>query len=426
MILFYLYTTILTLFLLFYIPFLFLKGLFQKPSRELLKERLAFFPRISFSKAIWIHGASMGEVLCTSPLIRKIKEEFPDYGIILTTMTKAGKETARNSLSGLDRILYFPFDHPLLLKRAFRNLSPNLILVAETELWPNLLRLCGQKEIPLLLFNGRISQHSFKRYRFLKPLFKAPLQSVSLFLLQTEEDRRRILRMGAPFEKTVVTGNLKFDQDSFLREERKEKNNGLSFLKSVPLLIGGSTHAGEEEILLRLLRRLKKNYPSLHLLLAPRHLDRLDEVERILKGEGFSWLRKTSLTGRTGEGKWDIILLDTHGELKTLYQFGTLIFIGGSLVPIGGHNPLEPLFFKKCVLFGPYMFNFLEISQGLVEFGGALQVKNEEELSHQVERLLREEDTRKEIGEKGYQFIQMHRGATEKTMSAIRSYLYKE
>lgn len=424
MVLSYLYNLIFTLFLLFYIPFLFLKSLFQKSLREVLKERLAFYPSLSPSGPIWIHAASMGEVLCSLPLIRKMKEEFNSIRIVLTTMTQAGKETAKKNLTEVDRILYFPFDHPVILKRAFHTLSPSLLLIAETELWPNLLRLCGEKKIPVLLFNGRISQKSFRRYRYLKSLFKDPLRSISLFLMQTEEDRRRIIEMGVPVEKTRVTGNLKFDQTISSPDQKKEsEDQSLLFLKSVPLWIAGSTHPGEEEILLRLFKRLKESHPSLFLLLAPRHLNRLEEVERILKREDLSWVRKTALQAREGKEREEVILLDTLGELKTLYQYGTIVFIGGSLVPVGGHNPLEPLFFKKCVLFGPHMFNFMEISRRLVDFGGAIQVKDEEELAFQLNDFLRDEQKRKEVGERGFQFVQMHRGATERTMNEIRAYL---
>lgn len=424
MLLLSLYNLIFTLFLLFYTPFLFLKGFFQKSYRTLLMERLAFYPLLSLPRPIWVHAASMGEVLCSLSLIRRIKEEFPSFGIVLTTMTQAGKETAKRNLLGVDRVLYFPLDHPFILKRAFRTISPSLLLIAETELWPNLLHRCGEKKIPVLLFNGRISQKSFRRYRFLKSFFKIPLRSVSLFLMQTEEDRSRILQMGVPLEKTRVTGNLKFDQMDHSQEMKKEsEDQSLTCLKSAPLLIAGSTHQGEEEILLRLFKRLKRGHPSLHLLLAPRHLNRLEEVERILKREELSWVKKTALHGKDGGEEEEVILLDTLGELKTLYQYGTVVFIGGSLVPVGGHNPLEPLFFKRCTLFGPNMFNFMEISQHLVEFGGAVQVKDEEELSLQLDLLLRDEQKRKEIGERGYEFVQIHRGATERTMIEIRPYL---
>jgi 3-deoxy-D-manno-octulosonic-acid transferase len=195
------------------------------------------------------------------------------------------------------------------------------------------------------------------------------------------------------------------------------------------ILIAGSTHAGEEEILISLFKDLRKIDPHLILLLAPRHLDRLGEVERILKKESIPWKKRTGLTMNqdlSDQGKnelpW-VILLDTMGELMNLYSLGTLVFIGGSLVPVGGHNPLEPLFFKKCVLFGPYMFHFLGVSRGLIEAGGAIQVTEREDLLLHLKRLLSDERARQEMGEKGFQFLQKHRGATERVLKEIRPYL---
>jgi 3-deoxy-D-manno-octulosonic-acid transferase len=246
--------------------------------------------------------------------------------------------------------------------------------------------------------------------------------------MQTEEDRKRIIKIGGESQKTRAVGNLKFDQPfpSSTPETRNEiaKTLGLSGKENV--LIAGSTHSGEEEILVTFFKELKKKDPNLLLILAPRHLERLEEVERILKKEALSWLRKTSLpmgSGRSDQEHPEVILLDTMGELMGIYSLGTLVFVGGSLVPIGGHNPLEPLFFRKGVLFGPYMFNFLEISSRLIEAGGAIQVSKKEELFSQLKRLLSDEGARKELGEKGYQFLQKHQGATERMLEEIRPFL---
>jgi 3-deoxy-D-manno-octulosonic-acid transferase len=249
--------------------------------------------------------------------------------------------------------------------------------------------------------------------------------------MQTEEDRNRIIEMGGESQKTRVVGNLKFDQTfpSFTQEVVAEMAKHLVLQGNENILIAGSTHPGEEEILVSLYKELKKSNPHLVLILAPRHLERLEEVERILRKESLSWLRKTSLSmgaGRSVQERPDVILLDTMGELMGLYSLGTLVFVGGSLVPVGGHNPLEPLFFRKCVLFGPYMFNFLEISNRLIENGGAIQVSGEEDLFSQMKRLLLDEEARKEVGEKGYQFLQKHQGATERMFEEIRPFLSKK
>jgi 3-deoxy-D-manno-octulosonic-acid transferase len=392
---------------------------------------MGFFRGPSFKRPIWVHAASVGEVLCCIPLLKKIRKEFPHLKIILTTMTSMGKETAQSYLPEADLVLFVPIDYPLFIRRAIEKIEPCLLLIAETELWPNLLRSCGKQGIPIVLFNGRISEKSFRGYLFLKFLFKECLKYVSLFLMQTKEDQSRIIEMGANPDKTGVVGNLKFDQPfpSLPPETMNELAKTLGISGRENVLIAGSTHSGEEEILVTLFKELKKKDPNLVLILAPRHLERLEEVEKILRKESLSWLRKTSLplgAGRSDQGRPDVILLDTMGELMGLYSLGTLVFVGGSLVPVGGHNPLEPLFFRKCVLFGPYMFNFLEISNRLIENGGAIQVSGKEDLFSQMKRLLFDEGVRKEIGEKGYQFLREHQGATERMFKEIRPFLTKK
>jgi len=226
-------------------------------------------------------------------------------------------------------------------------------------------------------------------------------------------------------------GNLKFDQTfpAFTEEAIVKLARSIALQGNEPILIGGSTHSGEEEILISLFKDLKKIESHLLLILAPRHLDRLEEVERLLKKESVSWVRRTSFpmdqcqsAGQPNKLP-EVILLDTMGELMGLYSLGTLVFVGGSLVPVGGHNPLEPLFFKKCVLFGPYMFNFLEISRRLIEAEGAIQAKDREDLLLHMKRLLRNERARKETGDKGYQFLQKHQGATDRIFGEIRIFL---
>jgi len=427
---YHLYNILVTLVLFLVSPYLLLRSLIQKQFREGLFQRMGFFKNPLFEKPIWIHAASVGEVLCSIPLLKKIKSEFPWLKIVLTTMTSTGNETAKTRLPEADRVLFVPIDHPLFIRRTIGKIQPSLLLIAETELWPNLLRSCGRKGIPIILFNGRISQKSFQRYLFLKFFFKGCLKYVSLFLMQTEEDRRRIIEIGGESEKTRALGNLKFDQTfpPFTQGTMTEMAKVLGLHEEEKILIAGSTHSGEEETLVNLYKALKEVNPHLVLILAPRHLDRLDEVERILKKESLSWLRRTSLSsgpGRSDRDRPEVILLDTIGELMSIYSLGTLVFVGGSLVPVGGHNPLEPLFFKKCVLFGPHMFNFFDISSRLIETGGAIQVSGKEDLFSQLKRLLSDEGTRKEVGEKGYQFLQRHQGATQRLFEEIRPFLIK-
>lgn len=425
---FFLYNIILTCFLIVYAPTLFLQSILKKRPARLLKERLGGFPDLSAHHPIWVHAASVGEVLCCMPLLKRIRQEVLDTTIVLTTMTSTGNETAKKLIPEANWIFFFPLDHPWLIRRVLKKLKPRLFLIAETELWPNLLRLCRSKNIPVLLFNGRISEKSLRGYLLFKSFFKRCLESISFFLMQSEEDRNRIIEIGAPSQRTTVVGNIKFDQIPPYKNSEPATDLSTSFRLqgNETILIAGSTHQGEEEIFIQVYKDLKKTYPHLILILAPRHLNRLEDVERLLSQEGLRWKRRSSFPQQDpNEGK-EVILLDTMGELMRIYSLGTIVFIGGSLVSIGGHNPLEPLLFKKCVLFGPYMFNFLEISRRLLAEGGAVLVKDRETLFFQLKRLLSDEKTRKEIGETGYRFLQKHRGATERIFEKIRPFLLND
>ena len=426
-----LYNIILTFILILLAPYFLLRSLVEKGFRKELAERMGFFRTLPVKRPIWIHAASVGEVFCSIPLLKRMKVELPHCSIVLTTMTRTGNEAAKNSIPEANCILFFPIDHPLTVRRVIKSIQPGLLLIAETELWPNFLQSCGKNGVPIVLFNGRISEKSFRRYQLLKFFFKECLKYISLFLMQTEEDRNRIIEIGASPEKTKVAGNLKFDQASplFTQEMIAEMSKLLRLQGEEIILIAGSTHSGEEEILIGLFKELRKLDSHLVLLLAPRHLERLEEVERILKKESISWMRRTSLSMDQNRSPQElkepseVILLDTMGELMSLYRLGTMVFIGGSLVPVGGHNPIEPLLFKKCVLFGPYMFNFSEISQSLLQAGGAIQVDGKEDLFFQLKRLLSDEGARTEVGERGYQFIQKHRGTIERMFKEIRPFL---
>ncbi|HUL32214.1 MAG TPA: 3-deoxy-D-manno-octulosonic acid transferase [Thermodesulfobacteriota bacterium] len=425
------YNILLTFLLILVSPYFLFRSLFQERFRKVWSQRLGFFQIPSFKRSIWVHAASVGEVFCSLPLLKKIKKEFPDSKIVLTTITSTGNETAKARAPEADRILFFPVDHPLVLRRFIGRIQPGLLLIAETELWPNLLRTCGKKRIPIVLFNGRISPRSFRRYFRFKFFFKKCLKNISLFLMQTEEDRKRIVDIGGELQNTRTTGNLKFDQTfpPLSREARAEIAKALGLRGAEMILIAGSTHSGEEEILVRLYKELKRTIPQLVLILAPRHLERLEEVEEVLRKEFIPWSRKTALSLGTDspsdQNTPGVILLDTMGELMGIYSLGTLVFVGGSLVPVGGHNPLEPLFFEKCVLFGPQMFNFLEISKRLVEAGGAIQVSGKEDFFSQLKRLLVDEVAREAVGEKGHQFLQRHQGATERMFEEVRPFLHK-
>ena len=425
-----LYNTLLTLALILSSPFFALKILTTSRYRRGLSQRLGFSYKsisklLGDEKPLWIHAASVGEVLGSLPIIEGIKQVNPELPILLSTMTATGNDMAKKRASGVKTITFFPLDHPWAVRRAISLVNPRAFLMAETEIWPNFLMELGRRGIPVLLFNGRISTRSFQWYKRFRFFLNSPLTTISAFCMQSSLDAQRIIEIGANPERVTVTGNIKFDQSppQITQEERETLLQTLGLHAGQPILIAGSTHRGEEEFMLSILRRLSPQYPDLVLILAPRHLERVREVEVLLKREKIPWKRKSQLRA---EGKKEgvmVILLDTLGELAKLYSIGTLIFVGGSLVRVGGHNILEPLFFKKPVLFGPFMDHFREISDEVLRRGAGVQIRESEEMVLHAKTLLEDASLRSNMGKCGFEIIRDNRGATSKTLETIFRFL---
>ena len=425
-----LYNTLLTLAVIISSPFFALKILTTSRYRRGLSQRLGFSYKsiskmLGDEKPLWIHAASVGEVLGSLPIIEGIKQVKPQLPILLSTMTATGNDMAKKRASGVKTITFFPLDHPWAVRRAISLVNPRAFLMAETEIWPNFLMELGRRGIPVLLFNGRISTRSLQWYKRFRFFLNSPLTTISAFCMQSSLDAQRITEIGANPERVTVTGNIKFDQSppQITQEERETLLQTLGLHAGQPILIAGSTHRGEEEFMLSILRRLSPQYPDLVLILAPRHLERVREVEVLLKREKIPWKRKSQLRA---EGKKEgvmVILLDTLGELAKLYSIGTLIFVGGSLVRVGGHNILEPLFFKKPVLFGPFMDHFREISDEVLRRGAGVQIRESEEMVLHAKTLLEDASLRSNMGKCGFEIIRDNRGATSKTLETIFRFL---
>jgi 3-deoxy-D-manno-octulosonic-acid transferase len=362
------------------------------------------------SRPIWVHAVSVGEVMAAHPLIRELKKKFPDRKLILSTVTVTGNFTARRRVPEADAVFYFPFDFPCVVRRVIRGINPEIVLVAETELWPNFFRELKRAGIPSAVINGRISPHSFKNYLKFKKFFRSVFDNVTLFCMQSEADALRIKEIGADPERVTVTGNLKFDQRIPLK---------LSVPVMIPqgkkVITAGSTHRGEEAAILEIFSRLRTRFPELLLIIAPRHPERFDEVEGLIHEAGYECQRRTQLKGAVK----DVLLLDTIGELRAFYSVCDIAFVGGSLVKIGGHNLLEPAAMKKPVIFSRYMFNFKEISEALMSAGGGIMVKDKGELYTQLENLLNDKELAKRIGERAFSVIEMNSGSAKKTIDAI-------
>ena len=348
------------------------------------KFRAGFFQKMGFysenksgKKTVLVHAVSVGEVNAVENLVKRMRKEFPDDYIVLSTVTKTGQEVAHNKLKDYtDEIIYFPYDFFFSVIACLKAVKPDKIVIAETEIWPMFSYIANLMRIPLILVNGRISPTSYNGYRQLKFFFSEVLSWFSQILMQTEGDKERIINIGAPVEKTEVMGNLKFDIEKNLSED--EKNNLKEQVKigNNRLFVVASTHRGEDEIALSVFRHIKQKHADAKLLIAPRHPQRYEQVEDLLKKEKYPY-SKRSLNGDFGAN--DIIMLDTMGELSKFFSLGYLAFIGGSFSNTGGHNPLEANIWGVPVISGPTVFNFKDIYKLLSREGVAKIVQTEEE-----------------------------------------------
>jgi len=411
-----LYNSVLVLLTIFLSPYIIFKvltgrkyrgGITQKVGR--IRKRVQRVLR-GKERPIWVHAVSVGEVMAAHPLVRELRKRYPKKPLILSTVTVTGNYTARQRVPEADAVFYFPFDFPWIVRRVIKRINPAIVIVAETELWPNFFRELDRADIPSIIVNGRISPHSYRNYLKLGWFFREVFGHVGHFCMQSEADAERIKNIGAEPGKVSITGNLKFDQK--IPVIRKSP---VTLPSGIKVITAGSTHRGEESVLLEIFKRLRERFPRLLLIIAPRHPERFDEVEGLVNAAGFDCQRRSKLRG---EPK-DVLLLDTIGELWSFYALCDIAFVGGSLVKVGGHNLLEPAAMKKPVIFSRYMFNFKEISESLISAGGGIMVKDKAELARQMENLLSDEALARSIGERAYAVVSANTGATARTLDVI-------
>ena len=399
-----------------------------------LRQRLGYFP-VSFNldaeDSIWVHAVSVGEVLAARPLIHELKQRYPSLRLFLSTTTRAGQQLARRSVSDVDGVFYFPFDWRFTARRTMNVVKPRLLVMMETEIWPNVLRECRARGVKTILVNGRISYRSFPRYRLIRPFFRRVLADVDAFCVQGEETQRRLTELGADPARITVTGSLKFDALDAMPAAGAGLGAGrgrervLRFFRippSRPVLVAGSTLKGEEEAVIRAFNRVRTAGSNALLILAARHPERFGEVERLCRHEGLSTVRRTALA-IDAEPRADAVVLDTIGELAQLYQLATAVFVGGSLVPAGGHNILEPALFGKPIVFGPHMENFGEIAEAFLANGAAVQVRSPRELADEIVSLMGDPVRRARLGAAARALIDANRGAKGKTLAVITDLL---
>ena len=369
----------------------------------------------------WIHAVSVGEAIAAAPLLSGLARLYPDLPLVMTTTTETGARVVRDRYADLVTHRYAPVDLPGAVRRVTDAIEPAFLIVMETELWPNLMRHLRARAVPVMIANGRISDRSFPRYRRARRFMTPVLACVSVFGMQSDEDARRAIALGAPPERVFVTGNLKNDAAADLAGTVELWQRLLGLTPGQRVWIAGSTHAGEEAIVVATHRTLAAARPDLTLVLAPRHPERVADVAAIVAAHGFRPVRRSELPRAGVAGA--VIILDTVGELAQLYAVGDVVFVGGSLVPSGGHNMLEAGLRRKPVLFGPHTENFRDAAAALLASGGGIRVGDADALVRETGRLLDDDDLRKRLGEAAFDAVASRSGAVKETLDLVARFL---
>jgi len=389
------------------LPYFLVTGLFRGKYLSSVPERLG---RIKISSALpccWIHAVSIGEFLAAKPLIQRIRKDFPDLPLFLSTTTITGRKLAAQLLP--DASFYFPFDWRWCIRRVFRSLGPRIILVMETEIWPNFLWEAKKQGVPVVLVNGRLSDRSFSRYKLVSRI----LPQFDLCLMQSTEDAGRMSALGVCPEKIRVMGNLKYEFHPVSLST--ELRNLISGWKGTSLLwICGSTMRGEEE---KLLDVFQKHRAAVKLMIAPRHPERFAEVAELVSGSGLPCARRTQGASADDE----VLILDTIGELAACYELSDLVFVGGTLAPYGGHNPIEPAYFGKAIVTGPYFENFRQIFE---EFRSKKAIWITPDIEGAVKTLLDDPEERHKMGNAAADMVRENQGATDIVLQTVKEYLH--
>ncbi len=403
------------------------RGMKQPDYRKRLAERYACYNGLSAPEpqGIVIHAASVGEVIAATPLIKAIQAQYPTLPITVTTVTPTGSARVKAAFGHSVSHFYLPYDLPDAVNRFLAFVKPKLFIVIETELWPNLIHQIHKKQIPFVIANARLSPRSVKRYGWIKPHLQKMLAEISLILAQDSVSAERYISLGFDAKHLINTGNLKFDLEinERLRKQVRETEQALN-LTARPVWIAGSTHEGEEKMLLEAHQRLLEKHPELVLILVPRHPERFHQVEELIKSLKIPYQLRTQK--QPLEADTQVLLGNTMGEMMLLYGLAQIAFVGGSLVKHGGHNPLEPIAFELPVISGIHTFNFPEVFEKLRTVNGVIEIKSSvESIVEAVNYLLEHPELCRRISQAGYDVLKENQGALKRHLALLAPYLEK-
>ena len=420
---FIIYDAIFLIFAISYLPIF----IFRKKYHSGFITRFGILPKtLNLNRPIWIHAVSVGEAITIKGLVENLRKIYPNKKFVISTVTATGNKIAQTIAKNDDLVTYLPLDLSLIVKKTIDRINPALFIIAETEIWPNLISYLSRRSIPVVIVNARISDRSFGRYLAIKPLLKPILNKISLFCAQSERDAQRLIRMGLAENKVKITGNMKFDTTDYTDKKSTDYTDLKIALWLIPdgkLLVAGSTHPGEEEVILNAYKKLLVEFPKLRLLIAPRHPERALDVADIATKFGF----RTTFISRLPD-KCEtcvmppVFILDVIGKLMDFYALADIVFVGGSLIKKGGHNILEPAALAKPIIFGPQMFNFKDIADLFLENKACILVHDEEEMVHTILGLLNNPAEMDNLGMRAQKLISENQGATQRNLNLIKAY----
>ncbi|HWR05912.1 3-deoxy-D-manno-octulosonic acid transferase [Sporomusa sp.] len=429
---YFIYNILAVLLVILALPVFAVRSIHEKGFAERLKQSLGWLPeatmlQLAGKDVIWLHAASVGEIVAASPIVKEIRHELPGIPILVSVVTAAGHAMAKRIIPEADGIIFFPLDLPFLSRAVITKIRPRVFLLVETELWPNFLKAARDLNIPVMMVNGRISEKSLGRYCYFRSVLKDMLNTIVKFCMQSTIDAQYITRLGADVERVVVTGNTKFDQ-SYTKLDAAEKAalyQAVGLRNPGSVIVAGSTHKGEEELLFAAFNQIVAEFPDTQFIVAPRDILRAGEIAELASRYKFTSVRRTKLA--EGESldltNINMIIIDTIGELGKIYGVADIVYIGGSLVPRGGHNILEPAAHGKPILIGPHMFNFKDTYALLSERGACVTVKDSASVAETILGLLKNPAEARRMGNEALTIIKENQGASRKSAVHLKEVL---